>query len=532
MEYSGYADRATVTAAPTVDWSGILTELKTGLQKNEADREAIRQKQATDTQKALEDINAINKGQSQTGNEYITNASYQAKTLLNDAYKMYTSGQISREKFNIIKQNTSATFSDINGTMKGLQDDYLKYKELSQKGELSGYSDYMQTVKGKLADLSNKTLYFNPTDGKGYIATVKQDGSIDKDNLMQTNWLKINSNFFDPRVKVEDEVGKFTGKMKEFTKMMDSRRGYGLWTVEDPTARPEFDKLSTDITRSVASTPLRMASILTDFVDDKNYTYTQDPAEAQKDKTKILLKADANGSFQPQLTQEQIADGEAAIKRVIKSQLGYKETQVEETYRAPVFAPKDGKKEKEPVVVTTNDVKPSSGMQRGGKFVDAQKFTLKTPVVYDATGVKQSLKAIIIDPKTGNMDLEIETPATTKSGNSTITTVNKTTISTKTGGVNSDLTSSSDKNKLKAPDVGAINNIVSMIWDPTKNNGQGGYLENWQELYEQKIDEAIDMYNKSHPKTPLKRRGTSQTSTTNTQSSGGGVSLNANNWGK
>jgi hypothetical protein len=37
MEYAGYADRATVGAAPTVDWSGILTELKTGLQKNEAD---------------------------------------------------------------------------------------------------------------------------------------------------------------------------------------------------------------------------------------------------------------------------------------------------------------------------------------------------------------------------------------------------------------------------------------------------------------------------------------------------------------
>jgi hypothetical protein len=66
----------------------------------------------------------------------------------------------------------------LNGTMKGLQDDYLKYQDLSQKGELSGYSDYMQTVKGKLADLSNKTLYFNPTDGKGYIATVKEDGSM------------------------------------------------------------------------------------------------------------------------------------------------------------------------------------------------------------------------------------------------------------------------------------------------------------------------------------------------------------------
>jgi hypothetical protein len=470
MEYSGYANRATVEAAPTVDWSGILTELKTGLQKNEADREAIRQKQATDTQKALEDINAVNKGQSQTGNEYITNASYQAKTLLNDAYKMYTSGQMSREKFNIMKQNTSATFSDINGTMKGLQDDYLKYQELSQKGELSGYSDYMQTVKGKLADLSNKTLYFNPTDGKGYIATVKEDGSVDKDNLMQTNWLKINSNFFDPKVKVEEEVGKFTGKMKEFTRIMDTRYGKGIWTVEDPTARAEFDKLSSDISKTIVSTPLRMASVLTDFVDDKQYTYTQNQAEAEKDNTKILLKADANGSFQPQLTKEQIADGEAAIKRVIKSQLGYKETQVEDTYRPPVFAPKDGKKE-EPVP-NISDIIFSSSLKVGGKYIPAQRFIANVPVVDPSTGTKKTIKSIIIDPTNGEVEMDIETSGESISGAPTVRT-----ISTKKNGI------SGKGAKLR---IDEINNMVRFIY----SDKRGRSLQNYKELVEEKIGET------------------------------------------
>jgi hypothetical protein len=503
MEYSGYADRATVGAAPTVDWSGILTELKTGLQQNEADREAIRQKQATDTQKALEEINAVNKGQSQTGNEYITNASYQAKTLLNDAYKMYTSGQISREKFNIMKQNTSATFSDINATMKGLQDDYLKYQELSQKGELSGYSDYMQTVKGKLADLSNKTLYFNPTDGKGYIATVKEDGSIDKDNLMQTNWLKINSNFFDPKVKVEEEVGKFTGKMKEFTRMMNTRRGYGLWTVEDPVARPEFDKLSSDISKTIASTPLRMASILTDFVDDKQYTYTQDPAEAQKDKTKILLKPDANGSFQPQLTQEQIADGEAAIKRVIKSQLGYKETQVEDTYRAPVFAPKDGKKE-EPIP-TTNDIVYSSSLKVRGKYIPAQKFISNVPVVDPSTGEKKTIRSITIDPVTRGIEMEIETSGDDIYGEPTIKTV-----STKKGGF------TGSGAELKIAD---INNMVRFIY----SDKRGRTLNSYKELVEEKIGEATSVY---------KRNQKGDTEKEETKSKGVNLNASTRNKGK
>jgi hypothetical protein len=477
MEYSGYANRATVEAAPTVDWSGILTELKTGLQKNEADREAIRQKQATDTQKALEDINAVNKGQSQTGNEYITNASYQAKTLLNDAYKMYTSGQISREKFNIIKQNTSATFSDINSTMKGLQGDFLKYEELSQKGELSGYSDYMQTVKGKLADLSNKTLYFNPTDGKGYIATVKEDGSIDKDNLMQTNWLKINSNFFDPKVKVEEEVGKFTGKMKEFTRIMDNRLGKGIWTVEDPTARVEFDKLSSDISKTIASTPLRMASVLKDFVTDKNYSFTQNPAEAEKDNTKILLKADANGSFQPQLTKEQIADGEEAIKRVIKSQLGYKETQVENTYRPDYRGGGDGKKE-EPIP-NINDIVHSSSLKIGGKYIPAQKFISNVPVVDPSTGEKKTIKSITIDPITKEVEMEIETSGDGIDGEPTIKTV-----STKKGGFTG---SGAELN------ISAINNMVRFI----RSDKRGRTLNNYKELVEEKIGEATSIYNKN-----------------------------------
>jgi hypothetical protein len=328
----------------------------------------------------------------------------------------------------------------------------------------------MQTVKGKLADLSNKTLYFNPTDGKGYIATVKEDGSIDKDNLMQTNWLKINSNFFDPKVKVEEEVGKFTGKMKEFTRIMDTRYGKGIWTVEDPTARAEFDKLSSDISKTIVSTPLRMASVLTDFVDDKQYTYTQNPAEAEKDKTKILLKADANGSFQPQLTKEQIADGEAAIKRVIKSQLGYKETQVEETYRPPVFAPKDGKKE-EPIP-TTNDIVFSSSLKRGGKYIPAQRFISNVPVVDPSTGTKKTIKSIIIDPTNGEVEMDIETSGESISGAPTVRT-----ISTKKNGI------SGKGAKLRMDEM---NNMVRFIY----SNKRGRYLENYKELVEEKIGET------------------------------------------
>jgi hypothetical protein len=480
MEYAGYVDRATVTAAPTVNWGGILTNLNKNLDANEATREATREKQAKDTQTALEEINKMNVGQNQTGNEYITKASYQAKTLLNDAYKKYTTGQMTREQFNIIKQNTSSSFSDVNTYMKTLQDNFLKYQDLSQKGELSEYSDYMQAELGKLSDLSDKTMYFNPPDGKGYIAVVDKDGKIDTKNTLETSWIKGGTSFFDPKVKVEEEVGKFTGKMKEFTRLMDTRLGKGVWTVDDPTARAEFDKMSGDISNAVASTPLRMASVLTDFVMDKKYSYTKDAKEAAADPTKILLVKTSSGVLQPQLTKDQIADGQAAIKRVIKSQLGYKETQVEDTHYKQEFAPKDGKKEKP--IPTTGDIKYSSALKRNGKYVPAQRYISNVSIIDEATGNNKVVKSITIDPTTGNMEMDVEVKSSEDSydenGIKKQSSTSTYTISTKKGGITN--------KKGTVVDIAEMNIFANSIYSPKL----GRNLQSWEELYDEKKDDA------------------------------------------
>ena len=135
-EYSGYVDRSTVGANPTLDWNTVTTNVRDTLLKQEADREATRQKLATDTQKTLNDLSQINTGQSQTGNEYITKASYQAKDLTNELYKQYTSGLMSKEQYNIAKQNISSGFGDVNGVMKGMQADYDKYMDPNSAADM------------------------------------------------------------------------------------------------------------------------------------------------------------------------------------------------------------------------------------------------------------------------------------------------------------------------------------------------------------------------------------------------------------
>ena len=484
-EYSGYVDPATVGTNPTLDWGTVINSVRDTLVKQEETRATTRKKAEEDTRNTLSDLNKINTGQSQSGNAYITNASYQGKDVLNNLYKQYTSGLISAQQFNIAKQNVSSTFSDVNEVMKTSQADFAKYQDLSQKGELSGYANYMQGLKGDMMDLSNKTMYFDPISGNGYVATIGKDGKPDKNTITPTTSLKSNENFFDPRVKTEEEVGKYTGKMKEFTEMLKSVSHPGVWTINDVQNRPEFAKLSTDITNAVASTPLRMGSILTDFVKEKSYSYTRDPKEAAANPEKILLTLNSQNQLIPQFTKAQMKDGEDAIKRVIISQLGVKEEQVEDTYHAPIKAAPAPKAPGKPAppVATTADMKLSSSLKdtNTGKFLPYQRFNMTVPVIDKSTGTEKTIKSVTIDPLTKNMDMTLETSSIVDGIKQTSTS----TISTKSGGI-----VPSSKGEEALLDITEMNNMVRFI----KNPKTGKYLTNWSELYDIKKPEAKRQY--------------------------------------
>ena len=398
-EYSGYVDRSTVGATPTLDWNTVTTNVRDTLLKQEADREATRQKLAKDTQNTLNDLSQINAGQSQTGTEYITRASYQAKDLTNELYKQYTSGLMSKEQYNIAKQNISNTFTNVNNVMKGMQADYAKYMDLSQKGELSAYSDYMQGVKGSMVNLSDKTLYFEPTTGNGYIATLDKDKKVDKNTLMDSSWLNNTQNFFDPKVKTEEEVGKYTSKMKEFTKMLSGIAHPGVWTINDVRQRPEYTKLTSDISNAVMSTPLRTASVLTDFVTDKQYSFTRDEKEASKDPNKILLKPDANGRFIPILNKDQELVARKAVQRVIDSQLGVKEEQVQDQWHgwAPKepAAPKEKKVTEEPILSQPTFINKTS--PTGKKYTSGTAIGVENVKIKKAEGVEEVINTFGVD---------------------------------------------------------------------------------------------------------------------------------------
>ena len=330
-EYLGYVNPAETKANPTLDWSSVINDVRDTLIQQEATREATREKAKQETNELYNSLNKISAGQNQGLNGFITNASYQSKSLLGEAYKLYTSGKISGKEYTNIQNNMKGSFTDINDIVKTMQTDYEKYMELSQKGQTSIIDDYNQRQKGEALDLSNKEFYVDPLTGRGYIGTLK-DGKIDQSSLQPPSWIKTNGSTFVGKVDIPKEIAPFTKDLGKFEYVLQKPPAGGIWTTDNIAEKPEFKKFLDDAANAVASNPYKMATILGQIGD---YNLVSDPKEAGPDK--ILMQRDSStGMNIPMLTPEQEKAAKDSIKNAILSQANVTLRQQENTYRPPV----------------------------------------------------------------------------------------------------------------------------------------------------------------------------------------------------
>lgn len=330
-EYLGYVNPAETKANPTLDWSTVINDVRDTLAEQEASREAKRQKAKQETNDLYNSLNKISAGQNQGLNGFITNASYQSKNLLGEAYKLYTSGKIKGKEYTEIQNNMKASFNDINDVVKTMQTDYEKYMDLLSKGQTSIIDDYNQKQKGEALDLSNKEFYVDPLTGRGYIGKIV-NGKIDQSSLQPPAWIKTNGSTFVGKVDIPKEIAPFTKDLGKFEYVLQKPPAGGIWTTDNIAEKPEFKKFLDDAASSIASNPYKMATILGQVGD---YNLVDDPKQASKDN--ILMQRDSStGMNKPMLTAEQEEEAKNTIKNAILSQVNKTIRQEENTYRAPV----------------------------------------------------------------------------------------------------------------------------------------------------------------------------------------------------
>jgi len=462
-EYRGIVNPAEVKATPTFDWNTVIGDVQKSLVASEAARQANRDKLEKDTNDTLTAIGKVTLGKDEALNTKLTEAAYNFKNSVGDYAKLVREGKASQKDFNMFNQNAMDTFNQIDAVGKNAKAAYDTYITESKAGNLSAASDYMAQTLGLAASLKDKNIIMDPKSGRGFIA------GKDPNDVIEVNWLNNERNLLIPKVQLDKELDAQSDKIAEFIRVGRVGAG-GIWTIDDATARAGFTNFENNVANGLTSNPLSALSVLADYgdINGKRYTPTINQEEAKKDPSKIYIQLNASGNPEPVLTKEQDTAAKETAKRYLRERLKYEQKQVEETYRAPVFAPKEDKPA--PVIPTTQDIRYTSSTEIGGKKTSRSGFTMDVPVIDKSTGAAQNLKAIYIDPVTNELQMKIEE----KNVVDGVTTV-------------ADVTYSSKKKGDVAPDISKISNIATQIYDPKRRR----YLKGYQELYDYLKPQAV-----------------------------------------
>ena len=451
-EYRGYIERA-----PEFNWGTVIKDVQKSLIDSEAARQANRDKLEKDTNDSITAMSNITLGKDEAINQKLTEAAYNSKKAIGDYAKLVREGKAAQKDFNLFNQNVKNTFNQIDAVGKNAKAAYDTYVNESKAGNLSAASDYMAQTLGLAASLKDKSIIMDK-DGRGFIA------GKDPNDLVEVNWLNNERNLLVPKVKLDVELDAQADKIKDFTKVGSVGAG-GVWTINDPVARPGFEAFENNVANGLTSEPLKALSILVDYGDlnGKRFTPTINKEEASKDPSKIYIQLNASGNPEPVFTPQQEKTAKDTAKRYLRERLTYEQKQVENTYRPPVFAPKEEKPA--PVIPTTQDIRYTTSTidEKTGKRTPRSGFTMDVPVIDKSTGAAQNLKAIYIDPVTNELQMKIEE----KNVVNGVTTV-------------SDVTYSSKRKGETAPDISKISNVATQIYDPKKKR----YLNGYKELYD------------------------------------------------
>ena len=452
--------RGIVKKGPEFDWGTVIEGVQKSLIDSEAARQASRDKLEKDTNDTLTAIGKVTLGKDEALNTKLTDAAYNFKGAVGDYAKLVREGKASQKDFNMFNQNAMDTFNQIDAVGKNAKVAYDTYIAESKAGNLSAASDYMAQTLGLAASLKDKNIILDPKSGRGFIA------GKDPNDVIEVNWLNNERNLLIPKVQLDKELDAQADKIAEFTRVGKVGAG-GIWTIDDATARKDFDLFENNVANGLTSNPLSALSVLTDYGDIKGqrYTPTINAEEAKKDPSKIFVQLNASGNPEPVLTKEQDTAAKETAKRYLRERVKYEQKQVENTYRPPVFAPDRTPEKPAQEVPTLQSIKLTSGQTIGGKYTPVSNFTMKIPIIDESTGNKQVLKKWSINANTGELRATIEEDRVVDG----IKTREPYEISTRI------FQSGKDK---RDPDISKLTTFAQKIYDVNK----GGYIENLEEV--------------------------------------------------
>tara|TARA_R110000868_G_scaffold18369_3_gene80944 strand:- start:5038 stop:6627 length:1590 start_codon:yes stop_codon:yes gene_type:complete len=345
--YYKYAERA---AGSQVNWAEIGKNLTDTLneenklreQKKAAIDEASRQYGITLETSPQGEDRSLN----QWGLDFAGDA--QEARLLQD--RLLKSGKLKLKDYTMMRQNltdgTKVAFDLLNeyNAEKKVREERAKSMDPATASQY--LERWMAAQAQSFANFKETKLYINPTTfsvsvGKNFTTdkgvTTMSDNPNDYTTVNELrNRIKTQFNKFDSSgylKKRVDMLGDVT-KAKIKDAATKSKTGWSE-TIEDKTARADFDAIQTQIIDQAFADPLNISSVLTENVkmdkDGNIYDFTFDDKEAgvidaKAKKNYIYMKRNDDGTYEPQFSEAQKEAATKDMKTQMNSMFDYKET--------------------------------------------------------------------------------------------------------------------------------------------------------------------------------------------------------------
>lgn len=304
QEGAFYAERQ-----PTdyIDWSKISSDLSKTLDAEAKTRTELKAKLDEENRLAINELQKSPQGEHKGANQFALEYADNGSKYLLMLNKMLKSGQMSVKDYTVAVQNIKDGTNDTFSMLKEYQANFKDIMDRAKNGDNQALELFTSSQIEGYGDFNKSQIYIDPSSGRVSIA-MKEKKIVDgKEVYVMTQNPNQIATVSSLRGQLKARYDKFNVDnatdlyVKSLGKEIESvKAAGGYMNISDVTAKDDFYKAETDAIHAMLTNPLHNSSILTEskkFTDDgKQYGFTYDKAEAERDPSKILLRLDPSSN--------------------------------------------------------------------------------------------------------------------------------------------------------------------------------------------------------------------------------------------
>ncbi|QDP54094.1 MAG: hypothetical protein GOVbin1629_30 [Prokaryotic dsDNA virus sp.] len=319
-----------------VDWNAVTTGLTDTINKIRDDRESRKAEIEKKTRETMNQLQDLEQYDNQSLNSKIIGMGGEAGNYIQSQNDLMRRGLISPSEFLQNTQNVQDNFKNVKNAFAKFDKDFQNAQLRVQNNESNIAEQYeMEGIAG-FGNLANMDYYVNPTTGTlsfvkkqfdpetGEPIPMTDEYLADPANHLSMNTINVRLNSKSNYQSTSEAVSSEVEKLGEIV-TVDPGTRQSVTTYEDWFQLEGSEELMNDLIGTVINNDQQKISVL----QDMGYTtesFTQDPAVAAEDPSKILMipAKDGSGRLVPQFNEEQEAEMEQYVRNRFAAQISKK----------------------------------------------------------------------------------------------------------------------------------------------------------------------------------------------------------------